>query len=43
MTKNTSLNNAGIAKQDEFYTMLTDVEKELSDTYLQKHMLALVL
>ena len=29
MTKNTSLNNAGIAKQDEFYTMLTDVEKEL--------------
>ena len=29
MAKNRSLNNAGIARQDEFYTRLTDIEKEL--------------
>lgn len=29
MAKNTALNNAGQAKQDEFYTQLTDIEKEL--------------
>ncbi len=29
MAGNASLNRAGIAKQDEFYTQLTDIEKEL--------------
>ena len=27
--KNSALNQAGIAKEDEFYTKLTDIEKEL--------------
>nr|CDL65576.1 unnamed protein product [uncultured bacterium] len=27
--KNTNLNKAGIAKEDEFYTQITDIEKEL--------------
>ena len=27
--KNTTLNAAGKAKKDEFYTQLTDIEKEL--------------
>ena len=29
MTGNKSLNAAAVAKQDEFYTQLTDIEKEL--------------
>lgn len=29
MAKNTSLNKAGIAKEDEFYTKITDIEKEM--------------
>ena len=29
MAGNASLNKANIAKQDEFYTQLTDIEKEL--------------
>lgn len=29
MAKNTSLNEAGKAKKDEFYTQLTDIEKEM--------------
>lgn len=28
-TKNSNLNKAGIAKEDEFYTKITDIEKEL--------------
>ena len=28
-TKNTNLNKAGLAKEDEFYTKITDIEKEL--------------
>ena len=27
--KNTNLNKAGRAKEDEFYTQITDIEKEL--------------
>ena len=27
--KNSALNKAGIVKEDEFYTQLTDIEKEL--------------
>ena len=30
MAGNTSLNKANVAKNDEFYTQLTDIEKELS-------------
>ena len=30
MAKNSNLRNAAAAKQDEFYTMLTDIEKEMS-------------
>lgn len=29
MAKNTNLNKAGLAKEDEFYTKITDIEKEL--------------
>ena len=29
MAKNTDLNNAAKAKKDEFYTQLTDIEKEM--------------
>ena len=29
MAKNSSLNKAGIAKQDEFYTKISDIEKEM--------------
>ena len=29
MAKNTALNKATIAKEDEFYTQLSDIEKEL--------------
>ena len=28
---NKVLNKAGVAKKDEFYTQLTDIEKEMSD------------
>lgn len=35
MAGNTSLNNASKAKKDEFYTRLTDIEKELR--YYRKH------
>ena len=34
-SKNTNLNKAGINKEDEFYTKLTDIEKELR--YYKKH------
>lgn len=30
MAKNSSLNKAGIAKEDEFYTQLSDIDRELS-------------
>ena len=29
MAKNASLNQAGINKEDEFYTKITDIEREL--------------
>ena len=35
MAKNKSLNEAGKAKKDEFYTQLTDIEKEMR--YYRKH------
>ena len=35
MAKNQSLNAANQAKQDEFYTQLSDIEKELK--YYRKH------
>lgn len=35
MAGNTSLHAAGVAKEDEFYTQLTDIEKELH--YYRKH------
>lgn len=35
MAKNTALQKAAKAKQDEFYTQLTDIEKELR--YYKKH------
>ena len=34
MAKNASLNKAGIAKQDEFYTKIADVEREMKH-YIQ--------
>ena len=35
MAKNKSLNEAGKAKKDEFYTQLTDIEKEMR--YYRNH------
>ena len=35
MAGNASLNKANLAKQDEFYTQLTDIEKELR--HYRKH------
>ena len=35
MSKNTSLNRASVAKEDEFYTQLSDIENELK--HYQKH------
>ena len=32
MAKNTALNAAGKAKNDEFYTQLSDIEKEIITT-----------
>lgn len=36
MAKNSNLHNAKTAKNDEFYTQLTDIEKELK--HYKKHL-----